>query len=87
MRIEAIRNSPLAQGKAELLAHMEGQITSRVEAMKAKCYECMNGYIDGKVDCGISDCPLHPWMPFNSSGVRLKAPTNKFPTFGRDKVA
>ncbi len=87
MRIETIARSPLAQGKDELLAHMHGKTTSRSEAMKAKCFECCNGYIDGKVDCGIKDCPLYPWMPFNSSGTRAKAGGSKSATFGRNKVA
>lgn len=87
MKIESINRSPLASGKSELLAHMEGKVTSRAEAMKAKCFECMNGYIDGRVDCGLGDCPLYPWMPYNSSGVRAKTGGNKSATFGRDKVA
>ncbi len=86
MRIESIKRSPLASGKSELLAHMQGETTSRAEAMKAKCFECCNGYIDGKVDCGIPDCPLYPWMPFNSSGVRAKAGGSTSATFGRSKT-
>ena len=55
-----------AQGKTELLKYLgDGKVT-RKEAMLAKCYECTNGYADGKVDCGIESCPLYPYMPFGA---------------------
>ena len=55
-----------AQGKTELLKYLgEGKVT-RKEAILAKCYECTNGYADGKVDCGIESCPLYPYMPFSA---------------------
>lgn len=66
---------------------MEGKKLTRAAAMKAKCYECMNGYIDGRVDCGIKDCPLYPWMPFSESGPRKLARKPNPNAFGRNKVA
>ncbi len=87
MKIEAIQNSPQCQGRAELLGHMEGKKISRSAAMKAKCYECMNAYIDGKVDCGIKTCPLYPWMPFSESGPRKLMRKSNPNAFGRNKVA
>ena len=33
-------------------------------AIYAKCYDCMGFYEDGIMDCGCSDCPLYPWMPY-----------------------
>jgi len=27
----------------------------------------MNGYIDGKMDCRVPDCPLYGSMPFRES--------------------
>lgn len=64
MKIESIQRSPLSKGKAELLAHMAGKRLSFKKACLAKCFECCNGYIDGKVDCGITDCPLYARMPY-----------------------
>ncbi|MBN2180139.1 MAG: hypothetical protein JW743_12025 [Deltaproteobacteria bacterium] len=53
-----------ASGKRELLKYLSGERLTRKEAMLAKCYECMNGYTDGKVDCQVESCPLYPYMPF-----------------------
>jgi len=35
-----------------------------MQAMEAKCFECCNGYIDGRIDCKVTSCPLYPWMPY-----------------------
>jgi len=57
----------LAKGKKELLKHLRGERLSSTESIKAKCYECMGGYGDDKVDCEIVMCPLHPIMPYNEN--------------------
>ncbi len=59
-----------AQGRTELLRHLEGKVITLRQAVKGKCYECMGYYADGKRDCQIPDCPLYPWMPFKAGGVR-----------------
>jgi len=58
-----------AKGKRELLSYLEGGRLTRKEVMLAKCYECCNGYADGKVDCGIESCPLYPYMPFSACKI------------------
>ena len=58
-----------AQGKRELLKYLEGGRLTRKEAMLSKCYECCNGYADGKVDCGVESCPLYPYMPFSAHKI------------------
>jgi len=73
MKIEAIKKSMPLSGRKHLLAHMEGKRLSFKQAILAKCFECMNGFIDGKQDCGIHDCPLYPWMPFSSRKALKKA--------------
>jgi hypothetical protein len=58
------------QGKQELLKHLSGkQITLR-QALKAKCYECLGYFEDGRQDCQMPNCPLYPWMPYREGGVR-----------------
>jgi hypothetical protein len=37
----------------------------------AKCYECTAGYADGKMDCGVESCPLHPLMPYREKDPPL----------------
>lgn len=65
MKTASIVKSPLAKGKKELLGYMHGKAISRSQSMAAKCFECMNGYVDGRNDCAVHDCPLYPWMPFS----------------------
>lgn len=72
MEKEDVLNGKRARGRKELLRAMNGFRLTRGEAILAKCYECMNGYIDGTFDCGITDCPLHPYMPY-----RGKQPKNE----------
>ena len=62
MRIEGIA----ARGRGEYQKHLDGKRLSRGQAGLAKCYECMGGYCDGKADCGISKCPLYPYMPYRA---------------------
>ncbi|MFA5377548.1 MAG: hypothetical protein WC455_17485 [Dehalococcoidia bacterium] len=73
MNAELIEKEGLtAQGKRELLKHLEGETITLRQAVKAKCYDCMGFYTDGKVDCAIASCPLYPWMPFKAGGVQKK---------------
>ena len=58
------KNAVLAQGKKELERYLRGEKLTYKEAVLAKCYECMCGYLDGKLDCGIKDCPNYRFMPY-----------------------
>lgn len=40
--------------------------------MRAKCHECMGGYIDGRASCSATACPLYPWMPYADADPDLK---------------
>jgi len=53
-----------AIGRTHLINHNNGQRLTRGQALQAKCYECMCGYVDGRVDCKIPDCPLYQYMPY-----------------------
>jgi hypothetical protein len=55
-----------AKGRAEILKHLEGKRLTQRQAILAKCYDCMGYYADGKISCGIPDCPLFPLMPFSN---------------------
>jgi len=57
------------RGRVELKKHLDGQRLTPRQMIIAKCYECMGEYVDGRFDCGINDCPLHPMMPYRN---RLK---------------
>lgn len=52
------------KGVNELKKYQNGSKLSLKESVIAKCAECMNFYMDGRIDCGIKECPLYPWMPY-----------------------
>jgi hypothetical protein len=65
MEIEQIkRYGKEAKGRKELIEHLTGKMLTPRKAILSKCYECMNAYADGKVDCNIPDCSLYPFMPY-----------------------
>jgi len=48
-----------ARGRGEYLNFLAGKPLTRGQAIKAKCYECMGGFEDGKIDCLGKSCPLY----------------------------
>lgn len=59
-----------ARGSKELKKYLEGGKLTFKQAILAACYFCMNGYVDGKVDCEIEGCPLYPIMPYKNTPFR-----------------
>jgi hypothetical protein len=55
-------------GVKALSRHRAGQRLTQRQAILAKCADCMGGYTDGRQDCGIPDCPLHPFQPYRDRG-------------------
>ena len=72
--IERIKNiqqyGKTARGKNELLKHLSGQRLTLKQAVLAHCYDCAGYYADGKVDCNMPHCPLHPFMAYNQNKVK-----------------
>lgn len=62
-------NGIKAKGRKELRKYLAGSRLTQRQAILAKCYECSNGYADGKTDCGIKECPLYPSMPYRESVI------------------
>lgn len=67
---ETIKNGKGFKGKNHLLEHLEGGRLTPLQAMHAKCYECMGNYNDGAVDCESPECPLYPFMPYQKNVIR-----------------
>jgi hypothetical protein len=61
------RNGKMAKGKKELIKYLEGGRLTLKQAVNARCYDCMGFYADGKVDCNMPHCSLHPFMPHNQN--------------------
>lgn len=59
----------IPRGKNALGKWLNGEEINRRQAMEAKCYECMSGYVDGVEDCKCQNCPLHAWMPYKPRKV------------------
>ncbi len=55
-------------GKNALLEYHAGRRITLGRAVKAKCFDCMGRYQDGRADCRIPACPLYPWMPYRAQG-------------------
>jgi len=53
-----------AKGGKELKKYLLGEKLTQRQVILAKCYECSNGYADGKADCRIESCPLYLLMPY-----------------------
>ena len=67
--IDFLQTVPTSSGRTYLLKHFQGEDLTRSQAIKAKCCDCMGYYIDGRVDCEMSDCPLYSYMPYRGKGV------------------
>ncbi len=76
-RIKNIRRyGKTARGEKELLKHLSGQRLTLKQAILAHCYDCCGYFADGKVDCNMPHCPIHPFMSYNpnrlkKTGVRM----------------
>ena len=62
------RNSSIRGVKA-LKEYLKGNKLSKARAIDAKCADCSGYYVDGKVDCEITTCPLYPYMLYRAGGV------------------
>lgn len=60
---------PSFAGRNEWLKHRGGKKLTRNQAIKAKCYDCMGYYVDGKCDCKMPDCSLYLFNPYRSKVV------------------
>lgn len=54
-------------GSTDLKRHLAGERLTLGQAVRAKCAECMCNYTDGRNDCGLKECPLYPYHPYNPS--------------------
>lgn len=72
MNKESAERGAVSKGKSLMLEHLAGKTLSPRQAMAAKCFDCMGGYADGRIDCKMDHCSLYPWMPYRESPVVRK---------------
>jgi hypothetical protein len=62
-----------AQGRREFIGYLESdEKLSPKKAILANCYSCTGYYSDGRIDCEVNDCPLHPYMPYRKDKTKAK---------------
>ncbi len=66
------RHGKTAKGKKELIKHLEGRRLTLRQATLAKCFDCTGYFADGKNDCSMPHCPLHPFMAYNENRPKRK---------------
>jgi len=71
---EIKRHGKTAKGKKELIKHLEGGRLTLRQAVNAYCYVCGAYFADGKVDCKMSKCSLHPFFAYNENRPKQKNP-------------
>ena len=73
MLLNDVYSSNNAPGNKYLRMFMENKPITLKQACLAKCAECMNGFIDGKNDCGMNGtCPLYSFMPYRKKEKNKK---------------
>ena len=60
-----------ARGQKELIKHLEGGRLTPKQAMLARCYDCCGFFADGKIDCCMPHCSLHPFMAYRENKKQL----------------
>lgn len=63
-RLRSVEGWPTSGGRNAYAAYLRGENIGRTAAIVAKCADCCCGYADGRFDCGIKTCSLHPFMPY-----------------------
>jgi hypothetical protein len=77
-----------AKGKRELIRHLQGERLTMRQAILAKCFDCMGGYCEGKVDCKIPGCSLYEVMPYRENKeVRPKKERTEKQMSSADRLA
>lgn len=56
-------------GRKQYEDYLNGKSLTYKGSVLAKCYECSNGYLDGREDCCITRCPLYQFMPYRKTDV------------------
>jgi len=75
MRRKDVVESPISQGRNQYIRFLDGERLTQKQAILAKCFECCNGFIDGREDCEMSDCSLYPLMTYNPNKISSIAPS------------
>ena len=73
-RYRQICGSKQSKGRNMLIKLYSGKNLTPLQAIIAKCCECMGYYDDIKCDCEVKTCPLYKWMPYRKGKKRYVRP-------------
>lgn len=65
--IKRAESMPTSRGRNMMLKYLRGEKLTQREAIVAKCFECMGGHFDGRIDCKMESCSLYPYMPYRDT--------------------
>ncbi len=68
-------------GKKEYLKFLRGEQISLKESQRAKCYDCMAWFIDGRADCKDVNCPSYPYFIYNKTDTSQRKRKKIDPTW------
>ena len=61
-----------ARGKRELLKYLNKETLTLRQAVLACCYLCTGYFDEGRLDCEIDYCPLHPFMIYRRDKKKVE---------------
>jgi hypothetical protein len=73
-RLQDVSDAPKSAGKGHLIRHLQGEKLTQRQAILAKCCDCMGYFTDGRSDCSMKTCSLHPYMPYREK-VAVRGPS------------
>jgi len=64
LRVRQSEKDPVSAGRTQYMRFLNGEKLTYREQILAKCYDCDGGHNDGRYDCEVVSCSLHPSMPY-----------------------
>jgi len=62
--LKQAEKDPASAGRTQFLRFLNGEKLTPKQQILAKCYDCDGGHSDGRYDCEVPSCSLHPSMPY-----------------------
>ena len=62
-QLQSVKSWPKKSGKSDYLKFLNGEALTRAGAIRAKCYECVNG--EDTQPCVVETCPLRNFCQWN----------------------
>ena len=75
-RLREVQNhGKSGQGNSEYVKYLSGNKITVRQAVRAKCFDCLGMYADGRIDCETATCALYPFHPYNKNRQKSRVMT------------